>query len=1025
MPGSQGSPYRAPCGGWNSKLIGYYSPTNYLPTDSAVPVYSNITVVKNAFDGSCSPGSLPYPAPVLQGDCYYLPSECGTYSGDTTKPKCGPLGVGDFCVGGVATTTDWNAYSPTGATVNVTECLKRGFKAVVANAIWQGMDPFGFQDPCGTTFETPCNETCLGLTHYLSSPASIHYLNAKVVWTQDGTSFYRVDSESLGEIISTYQCNFTTAWGVNSQSGNQTISENTLYFRYRSNNPSASWTTYDSSSDPAGAYAGYTTYASSTYNYLWQRFPSCQWQFSVGYTGIPTVEDVYLFFNLAPNDNSKCYGIAGTVVFNSYGEVESASYPSIGIGSSIPLGSWVKKELTSTSMSLTFFHSNGADGALRDVDGVVTKYSGVTTNIVITLSGEYTTGDTYDDMVGLLGLWDLSDDREYPWRHDSLVNQNPLVYRDSQQSTPNIGGPYDPSLPTIVGNRTGLPVGAPNPAGYGATNDSRRGHYQRLHKNYIDCDASTPVGFATDRLKSYGAWTPPNLPSNCTEWVDTITAKTIPPGAWIRNSPGSQDIWGQKWAETMVRRPSCNFARPCGADRWAFEESTAQCVVTDDGTTVNVANSVVATNGDLWIFPDALYVLYSHTSSSITRGAKVAAIPSGAIDSFHTGMVGKLRYPNAPAFGGRIEIASAIQTSSGVITITLNGSAPFLRDPNISLFPGVVADVLDFSGVSGLGSSVSVATLINSSSFTVSGTLTGTYVSGGYVKVHGAADYQWFDDQSKGDFVMFEWQQDLRSYQVADFNCAQNNGTSNPCAGCDTTTYPYSCIGSGDSWQSNVNMIQAGHGASRSLSNFIQEDHCLGYSPCAPSVISICPAGQDANFPIKYQRAMPEIALDNVFGSAWNAAPLQHIPDPFWQAPVTACTTPEQDPGDTGCLSTAEQDDGSCLIDVPCTSEGPAIRYYAHAPMVEAMTATKLNAIYASGAPSLPFGNMSFQFATMAMLQSSSSLGGAHVVAIPSPVTGISGIETPWGLYWAENACILSPPRTDFVASYIANGGLR
>ena len=102
-------------------------------------------------------------------------------------------------------------------------------------------------------------------------------------------------------------------------------------------------------------------------------------------------------------------------------------------------------------------------------------------------------------------------------------------------------------------------------------------------------------------------------------------------------------------------------------------------------------------------------------------------------------------YPSAYGICGKMQVVSAVQSGGNVVITT--AASCWLKN----------GDSLDFTGIAGLGSNVTVAGLSGSvaevTSFTVAGTLTSAYVSGGYVQAHGAPDPVWYDLAPKGYFV--------------------------------------------------------------------------------------------------------------------------------------------------------------------------------------------------------------------------------------------------------------------------------
>src|SRR5207245_1314464 len=87
----------------------------------------------------------------------------------------------------------------------------------------------------------------------------------------------------------------------------------------------------------------------------------------------------------------------------------------------------------------------------------------------------------------------------------------------------------------------------------------------------------------------------------------------------------------------------------------------------------------------------------------------------------------------------------------------------------------------------GLGSAVVVSGFADALHFSVGGTIGAGYAGGGHVSSHGAPAYQWDDDNSKGDYVLLDWQFNLRDIAEADRVCAQ---FANDCQHCAAAAPP-------------------------------------------------------------------------------------------------------------------------------------------------------------------------------------------------------------------------------------------
>lgn len=1221
MVGEPHSPYRPPCGGWKPLLSGRNTPSHYLKHDETIAAYKNVTLVKDyhyAAGVPASTGIAPYAAPSVNGDCDAVVPNCGVYGGDNQEKICGPLAVTDFVHSGTIGSGDYeqiDSYSSDG-NVNLAVCLKKGFKAVSAEAIWSGKYAFGFSDFCfkpvtptisnclldGSTPSidpNSCEARCGGYTEYQNSPNTVKYLTLSGSLSVSSTLPFCVNPDpdpdppycSKGDqrrcqLKIVAKRNYSISWTVQPESGNNLLGDNTFSFEHTDNTDGAPTYSYDSTTgDGSAAYDAWQSWfqltdvtgADAGY-ILMSAEPDCNFKF-------PGTSGFIKFINRAPNDGSKYPAdpIAGMNSYayqhhndpnNPYWEYNgnSSQYcidPDTGLINADPgaftqlvgEGSWVQKKITSTGISITFFSALGADGqiSVRIDENTcnIVDIAGTTYTATRTLSTPYQSSQVYQDLLHLLNKWDLSDDAQYPWRTDDNVTGNPHVRRDAVSGSPNpVTGPYDPRAPKIVGGYSGKIIGAPNPAGYGwdgAHNAS--GHWQRLSRNYVYCYPNYPTG--SDRppawiIVSYGAKTPYWLPQNATNWVDNYEQTLYPDGAWIISSAST--IRAQKWAETLIKRPSYNFARPCGKDRASYDETRVIC---DDDSKSGYNFTYNAEDGSIYI-PD------SGCPQAIADGEHwifpaVAALPAGvyringavavgdsqisrSIDLIHdlggpginnnyisANIIGPQRWPSCPAFCGRIAIVEAtsiaaltvvitqsgVPTGSGAIltasvssgsisainivnggtgyssnplskpTLTINASSGTSFSGNCDVTDGVIThinitnpgnnypkpelkiklntlapfltggplDPADSNNAGKLAFKASIADIVtltddfpidihdpltvdyvlatanvrnNPTEFVINASLLSEYTGGSYVSIHGAPSYEWNDDQSKGDYMYQEWQFNNRDIYIADALCAQCNDDDVPCKGCaGCSSSPLTnCLG--PQLGSDLRVVQASHGMPRNVTNFICEDHCLGYTACTPSVISIAPPGQDPGFAgdnlVHKQFTMPYLEIDEFVGSQWNALITQHIPDPLWQPPTSRCR-PD--------CSAWKQDYECCAPDTtsfgdPC-SLPLGITYYPHAPMVEA------RATMPEYAPALPPNIIAFNYYSLPELQELSPTAG-KIVAIPPAAIGQysdgtpRNPETPWGLWWREHACTQLENDNHngvFKNAYIANGAYR
>jgi len=192
---------------------------------------------------------------------------------------------------------------------------------------------------------------------------------------------------------------------------------------------------------------------------------------------------------------------------------------------------------------------------------------------------------------------------------------------------------------------------------------------------------------------------------------------------------------------------------------------------------------------------------------------------------------------------GRIAVASAVQ-SGGDVNITLATSADQLQD----------GDLVDFTGVGGLGAGLTVSSAAGTT-FTVSGTLSGPYTSGGYVSSNGAPSYVWNDDATKGDWQTREWLYDYRlSGEFARLDAA--------------STYYTGCT----SW-----VVPTDPGTDIDTFTLTQETRIATgkVMACTPNG-ETWPGGDTSGFSGSF-------VVDDLYGSLWLFQILQAIPDPFFK----------------------------------------------------------------------------------------------------------------------------------------------
>lgn len=471
---------------------------------------------------------------------------------------------------------------------------------------------------------------------------------------------------------------------------------------------------------------------------------------------------------------------------------------------------------------------------------IASQESSISYEKTITLSGARTFADVRADGETLLDTWSLKDDAEYPWRTDASVWLVPLVRRDAAAIEPTIDWTVDEECAfTSTDDYTGDILGQPNPAGYDR-------HY---NFNHIVWGASTVEfgGVCTACENSLGELSAAPLPATATLWVDKFEgANSHGPGAWMTTLYDRQFGTGdatvirgirmQKWAETIMAWPVLNYARPCARDRYLYDETAIACVVDFTAPDLEIEAAPVSGDvefevGDVIAINTEVYQIATKTDAqNYTVGSKLYDL---LIDCDGAS---KLRFPAARAIAGALTVANAVQTSPGVVTITLSEKHWIKRG-------GTSSDTVDFTGVAGLGSGLT-ATVVDDENFTVPGTL-GAWTSGGTVSQTGAQT-AWDDTCSRETYVTREYADRYREYDSG-----------------DPEDLPYT-----------VTRTQRDY-TSTSLSN--------------PYVVCISPNSDDTPTKgVRYGFAAT-FEADHCFGSEWHMDVVQAVPDPYWQAEHVPC----------------------------------------------------------------------------------------------------------------------------------------
>ena len=435
------------------------------------------------------------------------------------------------------------------------------------------------------------------------------------------------------------------------------------------------------------------------------------------------------------------------------------------------------------------------------------------------------------------------------------------------------------------------------------------------------------------------------------------------PSADFITGPGG--VMAQKVAEILEVWPSYDFSRPAAADKFSYDETLV--VQTDgvllyesDGTSPLTADPGVSIG--IW-GGQSVNGFYSGCSmdgsGNLTLGTKWFDVPSDwASASGDTATCfGKLRFPTAPAILGRMNVVSVADITAARVIVTGALTCLGLDIPQAETVDLCAADmtvlasaviptrikiweaskaysvgtvIIDGNGAlqrcTTAGTSDASAPTWATAGTTTDGGVTWTFAKAGafavnetftvptalvtiaaakYIVSHGAAKYEWDDNQRKGDFVTLDW---LFDYRTNGENARLTGAID--CAGAAITA----------------------PAANNGYATFHQTQHekttAIPYTPCKPLVVCISPNGENFGtrgvtipFPTTFN-------FDDRYGARWQMEIEQAQVDYLWQAPHRR-----------GGLETVDgwrMDDGSCPPTDPINANGGTDYLYAHAPLIEA-----------------------------------------------------------------------------------------
>jgi hypothetical protein len=1043
---------RPPCGGNNQRK--FYGPCFNQRNSNleGIPIKQNTTVVPTYESGS-SGWVAPYSRPENDAapNCspYYFPYECGDDAAPNGELACGVPTTASIGFNGTTFnvgTVYQNSYVQTATTTSYSSCRSMGTKHVFAKKAWQGKyiyasRTYGLQDEL--TWCCSC-----GIHHYDADPPTTKYLALSSVAEKRVTrTDFNESSDSSGEICCPDE------WGnvVCGPRHCTSRSERSTTVHYASANNSVhmdkygnqyvdswsgTWSGFDGPEDPAGiafltdvflklglANGNIVTIVSAFCDpTLWNigapDVHSSDSQGAYAMMGWQTMHRCFTECGELVSEtpyNHTTYEInltAGTLIIETYGVPSLPGCP--GACHSPILTSRQVFTYGSTGMSWVL-DAHAANSVSFDE---VTRAS-----VRGTLSQPYTITEVQEETKELLSYWPLDNDILLPWRVE-LDRMGPIVSYYEGGGEPFIN-PYISSSAQFS-NPYGRLMGLPAPTGIDRV-------WNPEHRNYDSCMSFNDIGAEcySKYTKTWGAWSDSIGIPHATKWLTQWEAIQMPQGAFIGmnffwstpsscntagpNLLGGDEVYMCKYAEVIIpERRSHNYARPCGIDRWQMAQSSARCIVSTDGTVLDLEPSGDPTDintGDLvWVCGDGggCYVATKNNDYQITLGQCIASasmMPQQPLAECGTGMVGKLRWGNTlkPAICGRVDITSISNTNP--VTCSLMEGTHLTNSDQVTVVGAVPSNINGTWPITVLSPTEIV--LMGST-----GTATPFTQSTGQMYSPGAADWAWNDNAPKHEYQVLQWTFNRRD--VGEYNRIESYNNNNDTL-CNLTS---DCPTQANT--ANPRAAQAALGLDQGVSSMDAVTSCQTVNACRPMVAFFSPNGETFSHTGSVMGAVnygfPDVTCDaqGAYGGIkWNGVIQQTTNDPLWIAPPCPCAENILN-GQYGCLRDPfegelpwDEDNGSC------ESGG-----YPHAPQVEA------RAEIPTGAPALPTG------VYVGCLTPAEIAGGAYLGNICGPpyhdpnyyiATPGMAFQTLWdyppyhSLFLAERNCIC------FGGAYAAN----
>jgi hypothetical protein len=440
-----------------------------------------------------------------------------------------------------------------------------------------------------------------------------------------------------------------------------------------------------------------------------------------------------------------------------------------------------------------------------------------------------------------------------------------------------------------------------------------------------------------DGLKNTGQY---GLPLMATHWTNQFRGIHNFPQAWmlfndksiLGNNLGAENggaLWLQKHAETLETIPSINLARPAGSGnrnasagdfdgKFAYDETKVYQVEnisgSGAGSTWNLKDSDGNTPGSLdlsgtWggaavggFYTGCSYAV-SGSVGTVTLGTKAWDLPSNWVSRSGDDATcfGALRWPTAPALLGKIPVT--VDVTGKIFT--------YAPQPAFGMAHGVNTEQVDLlaQDFSVVASNVTAMRTADTTFTTAT-----AYPASKWVVIHGAPDWKWCDNASKGQCAVLKWRFNARALAEA-IRWNSVVAGEGPCG--DGTS-----VGSPVTVPPDV------------VYELDQIQLCVPRVPCQPGVVSISPNSENFD-PAGTVTLDMDTPLDGEYQSQYQAEVVQAVPDPLWQSPHRPPSV---------ALGNWTMDDGSG------ESDSDTKVYYPLHPLVEPLLELP------AGAPALPDG---------------------------------------------------------------------